>query len=71
MSPVALFIAFIARRRAARRHSEAVRRYHVLLSQIADRRAQHRDWKHLMGDLFACRRVMLECEIVMRGKAGA
>ena len=79
MNPVTIFLAFIARRRASYRHAAASRRLDIITKQIADRKAAHKAWKHLVGELVACRRTMLECEIIMRdagafdmrGKAGA
>lgn len=66
MNPLSLFLAFIARRRAAHSHAAASRRLDIITKQIADRKAAHKAWKHLTGELIACRRTMLECEIVMR-----
>lgn len=66
MNPLAAFIAFFARRRASYRHAAACRRFDTITRQIADRKASHRAWRHLVGELVVCRRTMLECEIVMR-----
>ncbi|WP_024586056.1 hypothetical protein [Aliihoeflea sp. 2WW] len=71
MNPLAWFFIIIDRRKAARRYAEAVRRYHVIAGQIEGRKAARRAWKFLEGELASCRRTMLECEIVMRRKAGA
>lgn len=65
MNPLSLFLAFIARRRAAYSHARAAKRLDIITQQIADRRANHRAWKHLVGELCVCRRTMLECEIVI------
>ncbi len=79
MNPLAPILAWLARRKAAYRHERAARRLDIITKQISDRKAAHKAWKHLTGELVACRRTMLECEIVMRdagafdmrGKAGA
>jgi hypothetical protein len=69
-----MFFAFMARRKAARIHAAQVRRAEIIQQQIAERKAKHRAWKYLEGEMMACKRSMLEAEIALCAlgrKAGA
>lgn len=68
MNPLAVFLAFMARRRAARIHAAQARRAVIIERQMAERKAQHRAWKYLEGEMRACKRAMLEAELVMSGR---
>lgn len=68
MNPLAPFIAWLTRRRAARIHAAQVRRAAIIEQQMTERKAKHRAWKYLEGELMACKRSMLEAEIALRGK---
>jgi len=69
MNPLTLFLAFMARRRAARIHAAQVRRAIIIEQQIAERKAKHRAWKYLEGEMRACKRAMLEAELVLAGRS--
>lgn len=68
MNPLAIFFAFMARRRAARTHAAHVRRAEIIRQQMAERKAKHKAWKYLEGELRLCLNAMLEAELVMRGR---
>lgn len=69
MSPLAMFFAFMARRRASRIHAAQARRAEIIQKQIAERKAKHRAWKYLLGELRLCRMAMLEAEVALGRKA--
>jgi len=69
MNPLSIFFAFIARRRAARIHAAQVRRAEIIRQQIGERKAKHRAWRYLEGELRACNRIMLECELILSGRS--
>jgi len=69
MNPLSLFFAFMARRRAYRIHAAQVRRAEIIQQQIAERKAKHRAWKYLEGELRLCIKAMLEAEIALGRKA--
>jgi hypothetical protein len=66
MNPIQAFFAFIARRRAERIHAREAKRAEVISRQIEERKRRHKAWRPLIGELSACKRVMLECELRMR-----
>ncbi len=51
MNPLALFLIWRDRRRAARALVVAERRRMAIAAQIADRRAHRREWRYLLGEL--------------------
>lgn len=70
MNPLAPFFAWLARRKAARLHAAQVRRAAIIEQQIAERKAKHRAWKYLEGELRLCRNAMLSAEIALRSHVG-
>lgn len=68
MNPLAPFIAWLARRRAARIHAEQLRRASVIEQQMTERKSKHRAWKYLEGEMNVCKRMMLEAEVALRGR---
>lgn len=49
MNPLAMFLAWHARKRAARLIKAAEQQRAAIIAQIADRRAHRREWKPLGG----------------------
>lgn len=70
MNPFAAFIAHIRARRARREHARLIRRREVIARQINERRAAHKAWRYLDGELRSCTRAILECELTMSRKVG-
>lgn len=70
MNPLSIFYAFMARRRASRVHAIQARRAKIIVQQMAEHKAKHRAWKYLLGELRVCKRIMLECELVLSGRRG-
>jgi hypothetical protein len=66
MNPLSPFFAWLARRRAARIHAAQARRAAIIEQQMKERKAKHRAWKYLEGEMMACKRAMLEAEIALR-----
>jgi hypothetical protein len=69
MNPLAMFIAFMARRRAIRVHAAQVRRAAVIEQQIAERKRRHQAWRYLLGELRLAKLEMLKAECAMRRAA--
>lgn len=67
MNPFASFFAWRNRRRLARIAQAEERRRVVIMNQIADRRAHHREFKPLYGELKASTHRALAAEIGWRG----
>lgn len=67
MNPLGIFFAFMARRRAAHVHAIQAQRAEIICRQMAEHKAKHRAWKYLLGELRVCKRIMLECELILSG----
>lgn len=67
MNPLAPFIAWLARRRAARIIASEAHRREVIMRQIAERREKHREWKPLTSDLRRSTFNQLAAEVALRG----
>lgn len=51
MNPLSLWFAFLARKRAERMVKAAERQRAAIISQIADRQAQRKEWRPMVGML--------------------
>ena len=66
MNPLGPFFAYIARKRAARAMRQAEHRRQAIIAQQSRRKAEHRAWKYLDGDLIQATNASLRASLGRR-----